>query len=81
MDASGRMQLSGVDTVASGKDGSTLAAVAAAFDPVPLEYSIEWLTCAIASRLDVVMVGWPGAAQDRLPADSSATRPGCPGIP
>ena len=49
--------------------------------PVPLEYSIEWLTCAIASRLDVVMVGWPGAAQDRLPADSPATRPGCPGIP
>ena len=28
-------------------------------DPVPLEYSIEWLTCAIASRLGVVMVGWP----------------------
>jgi hypothetical protein len=49
--------------------------------PVPLEYSIEWLTCAIANRLDVVMVGWPGAAQDRLPADSPATRPGCPGIP
>jgi hypothetical protein len=37
-------------------------------DAVPLEYSIEWLTCAIASRLDVVMVGLPGAAQDRLPA-------------
>jgi hypothetical protein len=35
-------------------------------DPVPLEYSIEWLTCAIASRLDVVMVGLLGAAQDRL---------------
>jgi len=34
----------------------------------PLEYSIEWLTCAIASRLDVVMVGLPGAPQDRLPA-------------
>ena len=26
-------------------------------DRVPLEYSIEWLTCAIASRLDVMMVG------------------------
>ena len=41
----------------------------AARDPVPPEYSIERLTCAIASRLDVVMVGWPGAAQDRLSAD------------
>ena len=41
---------------------------------VPLEYSIEWLTCAIASRLGVVMVGWPGAAQDRLPAGSPGTR-------
>ena len=27
------------------------------FEPVPLEYSIEWLTCAVASRLDAVMVG------------------------
>ena len=36
---------------------------------MPLEYSIAWLTCAVASRLDAVMVGWPGAAQDRLPAD------------
>jgi hypothetical protein len=26
-------------------------------DVVPLEYSIEWLTCAVASRLDAVMVG------------------------
>jgi hypothetical protein len=38
----------------------------AAVKLVPLEYSIEWLTCAIASRLDVLMVGLPGAAQDRL---------------
>jgi hypothetical protein len=36
---------------------------------VPPEYSIERLTCAIASRLDAAMVGWPGAAQDRLSAD------------
>jgi hypothetical protein len=35
-------------------------------DPAPLEHSIEWLTCAIASRLGAVMLGWPGAAQDRL---------------
>ena len=41
-------------------------------DRVPLEYSIEWLTCAIASRLDVMMVGWPGAAQDRLPRPGRA---------
>ena len=26
---------------------------------MPPEYSIEWLTCGVASRLDVVMVGWP----------------------
>jgi transcriptional regulator with XRE-family HTH domain len=25
--------------------------------PVPLEYSIDWLTCAVASRFDAVMVG------------------------
>ena len=34
--------------------------------PVPPEYSIEWLACTIASRQATVMVGWPGAAQDRL---------------
>jgi hypothetical protein len=28
---------------------------------VPPEYSIERLTCAIASRFDAVMVGWPDA--------------------
>jgi len=44
-------------------------------DPVPLEYSIVWLTCAIASRFDVVMVGLPGAVQDRLPAHVPGTRP------
>jgi hypothetical protein len=33
---------------------------------VPLEYSIQWLTCAIGSRPGAVMVGWPSAAQDRL---------------
>jgi hypothetical protein len=36
---------------------------------VPPEYSIEWPTCAIASRLGAVMVGWPGATQDLLPAE------------
>src|ERR1017187_1416837 len=45
-------------------------------DPVPLEYSIEWLTCAFASRLDVVLVSLPGAAQDRLPAHVPDALPG-----
>jgi hypothetical protein len=49
--------------------------------PVPLEYSIEWLTCALASRLDVVLVSLPGAAQDRLPAHVPGTRPGRPSVP
>jgi len=48
--------------------------------PVPLEYSIE-RPCAFASSQDAVMAGWPGAAQDRLPAGLPATRPGCPGVP
>ena len=50
-------------------------------DLVPLEYSIEWLTCAIASGLDVVMVGLPGAAQDRVSADVPGTRLGRRGVP
>jgi hypothetical protein len=48
---------------------------------VPLEYSIEWLTCAFASRLDVVLVGLPGAAQDRLFAHVPGAQPGRPGVP
>ena len=36
--------------------------VGTAADPVPLEYSIESLTCAFASRRDVVLVSLPGAA-------------------
>jgi hypothetical protein len=53
----------------------------AGIDPVPLEYSIERATWAITSGHDAVMVGWPGAAQDRLPADVPAPRCGCPGVP
>jgi hypothetical protein len=49
-------------------------------DPVPLEYSIERLACAFAGSQDAVMVGWPCAAQDRLPAGLPGTRPGCPGV-
>ncbi|MGO8979791.1 MAG: hypothetical protein ACLQER_10925 [Streptosporangiaceae bacterium] len=51
------------------------------YEPVPLECSIAWLTCAVISTQDAVMVGWPGAAQDRLPASSLDARPGCPDIP
>ncbi len=50
-------------------------------DPVPLEYSIGCLTCTVASMMDAVMVGLPGAAQDRLPAHVPGTRPDRPGIP
>jgi hypothetical protein len=45
------------------------AALKARFVPVPPEYSIGWLTCTVASRLETMMVGWTGAAQDRLRAD------------
>jgi len=45
--------------------------------PVPLEYSIVSLTCAVTSRL----AGLPGAAQDRVPASSPASQPRCPGVP
>ena len=50
-------------------------------DAVPLEYSIESLTCAVVGMLGAVMVGWPGAAQDRLPASSPGPRPSRPGVP
>src|SRR6267154_1068016 len=49
-------------------------------EPVPLEYSIECVTCTVANMMDAVMVGLPGAAQDRLPADMPGTRPGRPGV-
>jgi hypothetical protein len=50
-------------------------------DPVPLEYSTEGLTCPIASRPVAVMVGWPGAAQDRLLADVPGPRCGRAVVP
>ena len=34
---------------------------------VPLEYSIAWVTCTVANMMNALMVGLPGAAQDRLP--------------
>src|SRR6185437_16146954 len=43
-------------------------------DPVPHEYSIVSLTCTVTSRFDAVMVGLPGAAQDRLRDSSPATQ-------
>jgi len=59
MDASGQMQLPGVETVAPGKDGSILAAVAAAFDPARLTQArrLAGLTKkAIALELNVSAV-------------------------
>src|ERR1039457_7149104 len=50
-------------------------------DPVPLEYSIQGLTCTVAGRLDTVVVGWAGAAQDRLRADLPDTRPDRRAVP
>jgi hypothetical protein len=61
--------------------GRPVASTAVLADRVPLEYSIARLTWAIASRLDAVMVGWPGAAQDRLPVDMPGTRRGYRGVP
>jgi hypothetical protein len=60
--------------------------IAAAFllyplhDPVPLEYSIVRLICAVTCSREAVMVGWPGAAQDRLLAGSQGTGPGRRGV-
>ena len=34
---------------------------------VPLEYSIGCVTCTVADMVGAVVVGFPGAAQDRLP--------------
>ena len=37
------------------------------------------LTCLFACAAGAVMVGWPGAAQDRLSADALVIQPGCTG--
>jgi hypothetical protein len=50
------------------RQASPLIASPGSNHPVPLGYSIEWLTCAFASRSDVALVSLPGAAQDRLRA-------------
>jgi len=44
--------------------------------PVPPGNSIVSLTCLFACEAGVVMVGWPGAAQDRLSADALVIQPG-----
>src|SRR5271154_1830699 len=51
------------------------------FSPLPLEYSIDWLTCAFASTLGVVMVGLAGAAQDHVLAYVPGARLGRTGVP
>jgi hypothetical protein len=50
-------------------------------EPVALDYSIGCVTCTVADMMDAVVVGLPGAAQDRLPADVPGTRLGRPGVP
>jgi hypothetical protein len=50
-------------------------------DPVPPEYSIVGLTCCSGCRPDAVMVGWPGASEDLLPADALVIRAACTGVP
>jgi hypothetical protein len=39
------------------------------------------LTCCFGYRSDTMMVGWPGAAQDHLPAHALDFWPGCPDVP
>jgi hypothetical protein len=47
--------------------------------PVPPENSIVSLTCSFRHAAGVVMVGWPGADEDRLPVHALVIQPGCPG--
>jgi hypothetical protein len=67
--------------IAASLDITERSAYSIVTDLVPLEYSIGLLTCAVAGRLHAVVLGWPGAAQDRLRADMPGTRPGRPGVP
>src|ERR1039457_1987828 len=48
--------------------------------PVPPGNSIASLSCRFGRTDDAVMVGWPGAAQDRLPAHALDFWPGCPDV-
>ena len=49
--------------------------------PVPLEYSIGWVSCTVC-RHGGSSGGWlAGCCQDRLPADVPDARPGRPGVP
>jgi hypothetical protein len=50
-------------------------------DLVPPEYSIVGLTCCSGCRPGAVMVGWPGASEDLLPADALVIRAACTGVP
>ena len=49
--------------------------------PVPPGYSIALAALHCCRQVDVVMAGWPGAAQDRLPAAMPRARHGRPGVP
>ncbi|MGB9227961.1 CHAT domain-containing protein [Mycobacterium sp.] len=50
-------------------------------DPVPLEYSIAWLICAVTCGREALMVGWPGAVQDHLLDSPPRSRPRRLGAP
>jgi hypothetical protein len=56
----------GAEVLAAGLSRIMTPLPIVADEPVPLDNSIEWLTCAFASTLGVVMVGLAGAAQDHV---------------
>src|SRR5215472_4779802 len=77
----GADQADRIQAAAGGDGGEEAGDLGAAGDPVPFEYSIEWLTCTVTDKLDPVMVGWAGASQDRLRAGLADTWPGRRAVP
>jgi hypothetical protein len=64
-----------------GSGGLLLHGASRQREPVPLEYSIGVVDLRCGRRLDAVVLGWPGAAQDRLRADASNARLGRLAVP
>src|SRR5215470_14627749 len=77
----GADQADRIQAAAGGDGGEEAGDLGAAGDPVPFEYSIEWLTWTVTDKLDPVMVGWEGASQDRLRAGLADTWPGRRAVP
>jgi hypothetical protein len=69
-----------LDLVDTGGDLAGPGPVGGDAEPVPPGNSIASFTCRFACAGDAVMVGWPGAAQDHLPAHALAIRPDRPGV-